>query len=217
MSSIYSPWANSAFWLLTLLLVLVVAGTPISLMIYMRTPYVTDVHKAVEQPIPFDHRHHVLDDGIDCLFCHYLADRSPWAGVPPTELCMGCHGQIWHDAPLLDPLRKSFFRDQPIAWNRVNGVPDFVFFNHQIHVHRGIGCSSCHGGIDEMPAVFPTQTMQMKWCLDCHREPEKFLRPLDRITDMDWHPSPREQRRIGLELKEQLGISPPTTCTACHR
>lgn len=217
MNRLYPPWANSLFWIGTGIVVVGVLSIPIGLMVYVRTPYITNVRKAVEQPIQFDHRHHVLDDAIDCLYCHHLADRSDWAGVPSTEVCLGCHGQIWHDAPLLEPLRESFFYDQPIRWNRVHGTPDFTFFSHQIHIHRGVGCSSCHGRVDEMAVVFATQSLQMHWCLDCHREPERYLRPPDKITDMDWNPPPLEQRRIGLEIKERLRIAPPTNCTACHR
>ncbi|HLV60911.1 MAG TPA: cytochrome c3 family protein [Fredinandcohnia sp.] len=217
MSSIYPPWANSLFWLFSAALVGGIVAIPLGLMIYVRTPYVTNQRNAAEQPIQFDHRHHVLDDGIDCLYCHYLADRSEFAGVPSTEVCLGCHGQIWHEAPILQTLRESYFYDVPIPWERVNAVPDFVFFSHRIHVQRGIGCPSCHGGVDTMPAVFPVATLSMQWCLDCHVAPERHLRPLDRITDTSWNPTPAEQLRIGTELEEHLGISPPVHCTACHR
>lgn len=217
MRFIYPSWANSAFWAATVVTVATLVGLPIALLVYVRTDYITDRRKQVEQPVQFDHRHHVLDDGIDCLYCHYLADRSPWAGVPPTELCMNCHGQIWHDAPILEPVRESFFHDRPIPWRRVNGVADFVFFSHEVHVHRGVGCATCHGRVDRMPAVFAQETLTMRWCLECHRHPERYIRPLDRITDMDWNPGPADQLRIGTELKEQLSIVPPTNCTACHR
>lgn len=217
MRPLFPPWANSALWAVTIALLVFVLGVPVAIMIYVRTPYVTDRTKEVEQPVPFDHRHHVLDDGIDCLYCHYLADRSEWAGVPPTELCMNCHGQIWGDAPLMQPIRESFFTGRPIPWKRVNWVPDFVFFNHEVHIHRGVGCVSCHGRVDEMAVVHAAETLHMKWCLECHREPEKFLRPLDQITNMDWALSPDEQLRLGRELKEKLSIVPPTTCTGCHR
>lgn len=217
MSSIYPPWANSLFWLLSSAVGLGIVSIPLGLMIYVRTPYSTNVRKAVEQPIQFDHRHHVLDDGIDCLFCHHLADRSDQAGLPPTDLCMGCHGQIWIEAPILQTVRESFFEDIPIPWERVNGVPDFVFFSHKAHVNRGVGCASCHGNVAEMAVVYPVASLKMDWCLDCHREPERHLRPLDRITDMNWSPPPLEQLRIGREIARELGISPPTTCTACHR
>ncbi len=217
MRPLFPPWANSAMWSVTILLLVGVLGLPIALMVYMRTPYVTDQFIEKEQPIQFDHRHHVLDDGIDCLYCHYLADRSPWAGVPPTELCMNCHSQIWNDAPLLEPLRESFFTGRPIKWARVNGIPDFVFFNHEVHIHRGVGCATCHGRIDQMAAVHADSTLHMKWCLDCHRRPELFLRPLDQITNMDWELPPGEQLILGRELKAKLSIVPPTSCTGCHR
>jgi len=217
MRPLFPPWANSALWAVTIALLVFVLGVPIAIMVYVRTPYVTNRGKEVDQPIPFDHRHHVLDDGIDCLYCHYLADRSPWAGVPPTELCMNCHGQIWGDTPLLQPVRESFFTGRPIPWKRVNRVPDFVFFNHEVHVHRGVGCATCHGRVDEMAVVHAAAPLQMKWCLECHREPERYLRPLDQITNMDWSLSPDEQLKVGRELKESLSIVPPTSCTGCHR
>ncbi|AKU90254.1 cytochrome c3 family protein [Vulgatibacter incomptus] len=217
MRPLFPPWANSALWAGTILLLAAVLGLPVAVMVYMRTPYVTDRLKEVEQPVQFDHRHHVMDDGIDCLYCHYLADRSPWAGVPPTELCMNCHAQIWNDAPLLEPVRESFFSGRPIKWLRVNGVPDFVFFNHAVHVHRGVGCATCHGRVDQMAAVHAAAPLQMQWCLECHRKPERFLRPLDKITDMEWQLPPDQQLLLGRELKEKLSIIPPTSCTGCHR
>jgi len=217
MRPLFPSWANSALWAVTLLLLAVVLGIPVALMVLVRSPYVTMETREVLQPIQFDHRHHVLDDGIDCLYCHYLADRSPWAGVPPTELCMNCHGQIWNDAPILEPLRESFFTGRPIEWARVNGVGDFVFFNHQIHVHRGVGCATCHGRVDQMAAVSAAESLHMSWCLDCHRRPERFLRPLDQITNMDWSLPPAEQLAFGREMQARLSISPPTNCTACHR
>lgn len=217
MSSIYPKWANSVFWAVTGITAATVVGIPITLMVLVRTDYVTGRKMEYEQPIQFDHRHHVLDDAIDCLYCHYMADRSPHAGVPPTELCMNCHGQIWHDAPMLEPLRQSFFDGLPIAWRRVHELPDFVFFNHQVHIHRGIGCVSCHGRVDRMPAVHAIATLDMDWCLDCHTAPERFLRPLDRITDMTWEPPLQEQLQIGARLKEEMDIQPPLHCTACHR
>lgn len=217
MRPLFPSWANSALWAVTILLLAVVIGTPIGIMVYVRTPYVTMQDREVEQPIQFDHRHHVLDDGIDCLYCHYLADRSPWAGIPPTELCMNCHSQIWHDAPILEPVRESYFTGRPIEWQRVNGIPDFVFFNHEVHVHRGVGCATCHGRVDQMAAVSAASTLHMRWCLECHRHPERFVRPLDRITDMEWSLPPQEQLALGRQLVEQLSIIPPTSCTACHR
>jgi hypothetical protein len=192
------------------------AGVPTAMVVWARTPYATGQYAMPDQPVQFDHRHHVGDDGIDCLFCHTDARRGPTAGVPATEVCMGCHGQIWNDSPLLEPVRRSAYTGEPLVWRRVNALPDFVFFNHAAHVNRGVGCVSCHGRVDRMPMVFQAERLTMRWCLDCHRAPERHLRPLDRVTDMAWWPAgtPAE---AGRALRARLGVEPPTHCTGCHR
>lgn len=141
-----------------------------SLWIFVRTPFVTARGWPVEQPVAFDHRHHVVDDGIDCLFCHIDAERSAYAGIPPTELCMGCHAQIWNDGPSLAPVRASWTSGQPIPWVRVHDLPDFTFFDHSIHVHRGFDCARCHGRVEDMARVHQEMSLTMGWCLDCHRD-----------------------------------------------
>lgn len=213
---LYPRWATSAFRLVLLSILLSLIAVPTFFIAWARTPYATDASDPVSQPVMFDHRHHTRDDGIDCRYCHYAVDRSPNAGVPATELCMNCHGQIWNQAPILSQVRKSFFSKEPIRWTRVFNVPDFVFFNHAIHVNRNVGCVSCHGRVDLMGQVYMPMAMTMRWCLECHRAPEEHLRPDERITDMEWVPE-RPAIEIGREIKAQKKIDPPTNCTACHR
>lgn len=215
MRPLFPRWSNSVLWLSLTLLGVGLIGTPLALIVWVRTPYVTGRLNPPSQPVQFDHRHHVLDDGIDCLYCHYLAVESPFAGVPPTETCLGCHGQIWNESPLLEPVRRSWDRGEPIAWNRVHRLPEFVYFHHAAHVNRGIGCISCHGHVEEMARVYAVAPLTMQWCLDCHRDPVPHLRPPEKATDFDWDPPDR--LAIARELNERLQIDPPTHCTGCHR
>ena len=188
-------------------------------MILGRSSYVTRAHEFVEQPVQFSHRHHVLDDGIDCRYCHTSVETSPFAGIPPTKTCMNCHSQIWAQAPILEPVRASFRDDRPMRWIRVHDLPDFVFFDHSIHVNKGVGCESCHGRVDQMPLMSQASSLQMQWCLDCHRKPEKFLRPREEIFTMGWVP-PEDQAVLGARLKKEYGIREEmvlTSCSTCHR
>lgn len=212
------------FWIAVALLLLIVLGTPTFLMIYVRTPQITGQFDPVEQPVEFDHRHHVGDDGIQCLYCHSLAEKSPTAGIPPTELCMGCHAQIWNESALLEPVRRSYFSGQPIRWNRVHDLPDFVFFNHSIHVAGGVDCENCHGQVGNMARVYQVEKLTMGWCLDCHRNPEEFLGgavspevgigATARGEVPGWKIIP-DSLSHGEIAKAY--VSRRTTCTACHR
>jgi len=185
-------------------------------LVWVRTPWATGQYVLFEQPVAFDHRHHVKDDGIDCRYCHDLAERSAYAGVPPSERCMNCHSQIWNESALLAPIRASFFADRPIAWRRVHALPDFVFFNHAAHVRHGVGCEECHGRVDEMARVYQVAPLSMHWCLDCHRDPAPHLRPLEQITTMGWEPS-GDRRTVGRELMRRYHVRELTSCTTCHR
>src|SRR4249919_3578548 len=153
-----------------------------------RSSYVTEVGVARSQPIQFSHKHHVGDDGIDCRYCHTSVETSASAGMPSTEVCMSCHKQIWADSPYLEPVRASFKTRKPLEWVRVHDLPDFAYFNHSIHVNKGVGCSTCHGRVDQMPIAYQASTLQMEWCLACHRAPERFVRPKEKIFDMAWRP-----------------------------
>lgn len=191
-------------------------GSVCFLMAWVRSPLQTLQFQRVDQPVLFDHRHHVRDDGIDCRYCHYDSERTQHAGVPETELCMGCHAQVWSTSPLLEPVRKSLAKKEPIHWRRVTLLPDFVYFNHRIHVHKGIGCETCHGRVDLMANVFAVTAMHMNFCLNCHRQPEKFLRPPELVTAMGYAPN-EPQAVLGARLRDQLSVKPPVHCSACHR
>jgi hypothetical protein len=216
MPALFPPWTNTAYRVVLTLLAVTIVGLPTALCIYVRTPYITDQRYPIVQPVEFDHRHHVQDDGIDCRYCHASVDRSPWAGMPPTATCMGCHGQIWNQAAHLEPVRRAFFTDAAIPWRRVHQLPDFVYFDHSVHVTHGVGCQTCHGRVDRMGKVFQVQPLTMGWCLGCHRNPEPHLRPLDQITSMTWTP-PGDPAALADRLARQYGIRHLTSCTTCHR
>lgn len=182
----------------------------------VRSPYATNAHVAVEQPVPFSHQHHVGDLGIDCRYCHTSVEDSSSAGIPSTKTCMNCHSQIWVGSDMLKPVRESYASGKSIEWTRVHNLADFVYFNHSIHVKKGIGCASCHGRVDEMPLTWKVHSLHMDWCLECHREPEKFVRPRDKVFDMTWTP-PDDQIEQGKKLVEEYGIQSKVYCSACHR
>ena len=197
--------------------VLSLAGGLILLaMVLGRSSYVTRANEYVEQPIQFSHLHHVTDDGIDCRYCHTSVETSPFAGIPPTKTCMNCHSQLFSTEPILEPVRASFRDDKPLHWVRVHDLPDFVYFNHSIHVKKGMGCETCHGRVDQMPLMQQVNTLQMEWCLNCHRNPENYVRPRSEITTMGYRP-PVPQSVIGPQLVKEYGINSLTSCSTCHR
>jgi hypothetical protein len=161
----------------------------------------------------------VVDDLIDCRYCHFNAERGASAGIPSTEMCLNCHAQIWNKSPKLEPVRRSYFTGAPIEWNRVHQLPDFTYFNHSIHVSKGIGCVSCHGRIDQMPAVTKVASLQMSWCLECHRNPAPNLRPRDQITSMTWQPpdDPAAAKTLAADLMKTYDVHSRVSCTTCHR
>jgi hypothetical protein len=182
------------------------------------SPYVTRVGVAPGQPVPFSHEHHVNGLGIDCRYCHTTVETSSFAGLPPTATCMNCHSQIWADAPMLEPVRESFRTDRPLVWTRVYNLPEFTYFNHSIHVQKGVGCASCHGRIDQMPLTQAAHPMLMQWCLDCHRNPAPSLRPRDQIFNMQWQPS-GDPQALGQRLMNEYNIKGTrrlTSCSTCH-
>lgn len=178
--------------------------------------FTTDVSVAIEQPVQFSHKHHVTDDGIDCRYCHTTVETSAFAGIPPTETCMNCHSRIWSTASYLEPVRASFRTGQSLRWTRVHDLPDFVFFNHSIHVNKGVGCSTCHGRVDLMPLTYKVNTLFMQWCLDCHRQPEKYVRPRDQVFNMTYA-APENQMELGERLVTEYKIQKLTDCVTCHR
>ena len=184
----------------------VLVGAALVLALEMtRSPYVTRVNVPLEQPVQFSHEHHVRGLGIDCRYCHVSVETAAFAGMPSTKTCMTCHSQVWTNAPLLEPVRASWRDDKPLQWSRVHDLPDFVQFNHSIHVQKGIGCYSCHGEVDRMPLMWKVHSLHMEWCLDCHRAPEKHIRPRDKVFEMsEWlPPDNRDRIEAGKELVEK--------------
>jgi hypothetical protein len=185
-----------------------------------RSPYMTRQNITREQPVQFSHKHHVGDDGIDCRYCHVSVETSSFAGIPPTKTCMNCHSVLFSDADYLEPVRESYRTGKPIEWVKVHRLADFVYFNHSIHVNKGVGCSTCHGQVDQMPLVFQANTLLMEWCLDCHRNPEAALREnLEDVFNMNWKP-PDNQEEIGKRLAEERRLRTTaelTSCSTCHR
>jgi hypothetical protein len=186
------------------------------LVLVNRSGYVTRAGVAIEQPIPFSHKHHANELGIDCRYCHTAVEQSASAGIPPTKTCMNCHSQIWADSPTLEPVRASFRTDQSIQWIKVHDLPDFVYFNHSIHVAKGIGCASCHGRIDQMNLTWQESSLQMEWCLSCHRHPEQHVRPRDQVFNMAWQPA-REDSGKQLVAEYNIHTEQLTNCSICHR
>ena len=182
----------------------------------VRSPYFTNQGLQREQPVPFSHQHHVGGLGIDCRYCHTSVEKSSFAGLPPTSTCMNCHAQIWNQSAMLEPVRESFRTDRSIEWNRVHDLPDFAYFAHASHVNKGIGCTTCHGRVDRMPLMAQAASLQMEWCLDCHRTPEKYVRPKEEVFNIAWEP-PANQLEEGRKLVAQYGIQTRTSCNTCHR
>lgn len=217
----------------TIFVVLIAAGGLLWAAIqFQRSPYVTYEKVVRPQPVPFSHQHHVAGLGIDCRYCHTSVENSNFAGIPPTKTCMNCHSQIWTGAKLLEPVRESFRSGNSLVWNRVNDLPDFVYFNHSIHINKGVGCNTCHGPVDRMPLMYNHASLQMEWCLDCHRAPEKYLRPREQVFNMRYEqPSTfkpvtvdgkdyKDQLSLGTDLvhKYQLrSVTDITNCSTCHR
>ncbi len=219
MPQIFQPRSNTIarFSIISVVLLLMGAGWGLHAVYW--SPFTTRVNVPLQQPVPFSHEHHAGGLGIDCRYCHSSVEKSPFAGIPPTETCMTCHSQLYTDAPMLAPVRESLVSGKPIPWQRVHDLPDFVFFNHSIHLDKGIGCSTCHGRVDRMPLTWQANTLYMKWCLDCHKEPEKFIRDRKEIFNMAWEPPPDQAER-GRKLAAEyhlLRAQEMTQCSLCHR
>ena len=181
--------------------------------------YVTRQTQTREQPVPFSHAHHVGGLGIDCRYCHTTVETSGFANIPPTKTCMNCHSQIWSTSPTLEPVRASFRTGNSISWTRVHDLPDFVYFDHSIHVNKGVGCETCHGRVDRMALTYQASTLQMQWCLDCHRAPEQYVRPRDQVFAMGYQPQ-GDQAAMGRRLVSEYKIQDArtlTSCSTCHR
>jgi hypothetical protein len=218
MPQIFSRRSNTVarVGILGILLLIVLFGWAADAIFW--SPYTTRVNMPIDQPVPFSHRHHAQQLGIDCRYCHTSVEKSAFAGVPDTETCMTCHSQLFTTAPLLAPVRQSLATQTPLRWNRVNKLPDFVFFNHSIHIVKGVGCATCHGPVNTMPLTWKSHTLYMKWCLDCHKQPERFLRPHDEVFNMTWKAPPGQMEK-GLALIDASHVVRfnLTDCSTCHR
>jgi len=223
--------------------VFVIAALAWVAMELQRSPYLTYAGVRKPQPVPFSHQHHVTGLGIDCRYCHTSVETSSFAGIPPTKTCMNCHSQIWTNAQLLEPVRASYRSGESLQWTRVNQLPDFVYFNHSIHINKGVGCNTCHGPVDQMPLMYQQESLQMEWCLGCHRDPGKNLRPREQVFNMRYQPPSTgnpvavdgktfmDQASLGAYLAMiykvrtgtlmtsdgQRSVSDITSCSTCHR
>jgi len=242
MAQVFPKSMNVVARVSLLVIPLLAAGGGVTLAALVRSPYITGADGPAEQPVPFSHKHHVAELGIDCKYCHTAVYDSATAGLPPTKTCMNCHQQIWQGADILAPVRDSYNRGIPIAWTKVHNVPHYTYFNHSIHVNKGVGCVSCHGQIDNQALIGQSKTLYMEWCLDCHRNPEKHLRPVSEVQNMrfsavgypkkdpktgeplkDDHGNPLtygSQAEMGADLKKAHNVreaSVITNCSICHR
>lgn len=213
--ALFPPWTNTAIRLAAGFIAVAIPGALSGLMIFVRSPLYTGQFVPVQQPLQFDHRHHVADTGVDCRFCHLTVETAASAGYPPTEVCMSCHAQVWNQSPLLAPVRASYFTGAALRWRRVHRLPDYVYFNHSIHLSKGVGCVTCHGRVDQMPAVMQVKSLSMAWCVDCHRDPAPHLRPQEHLTDLAWEPA--DALEVGRAVARDRDVHTRTSCTACHR
>ena len=216
MSQIFHRSANSLARM-SLVFVLIALGGGLWLLLTLgRSAWVTNAMVPVVQPVQFSHQHHVQTIGIDCRYCHTAVETSSFAGTPPMKTCMNCHLQIWSNSPYLEPVRAAYRDSRPLRWIRVHNLPDFVYFNHAVHIKKGIGCETCHGRVDKMPLMWQQNSLQMEWCLECHRNPEKYVRPRTEIYTMGYRPA-EAQETLGPKLVNQYAIASRTDCSVCHR
>ncbi len=220
MNQIFHPSMNTIARVSIFGGVLILIGLGMTVYFLVRSPYMTQVGLAREQPVPFSHLHHVDQLGIDCRYCHTSVEDSSFAGIPPTKTCMTCHSQVWTESPMLAPVRESFRTGQPVQWSRVHDLSDFVYFNHSIHLNKGIGCETCHGRVDQMPLAWKSETMFMEWCLNCHRHPGEFIRPRDQVFTMGWTGSAGQDQAMEsrqLVAEYNINVSQLDDCSMCHR
>lgn len=218
MPQLFRPYADSVARIVLVAIVVVPFLAIGVAYLIMRSEYITDQTITLNQPVPFSHVHHVGDLGLDCRYCHTGVETSPVAGVPPTHVCMTCHSQLYTQTAMLAPVRESIAEDRPIRWNKVNKLPDYVYFDHSIHIAKGVGCSTCHGTVDQMPLMRQAAPLTMGWCLNCHRDPTPYLRPQSAVFDPDWKP-PADQAEQGRKLlvKYLIDNHHLTDCSVCHR
>jgi len=219
MSQLFRPRANDLARLSLVAVLLLGVALAAAAPALMRSDYVTGANTNIEQPVQFSHAHHVGGMGVDCRYCHTSVETSSFANIPPTKTCMNCHSQIWVTSPFLEPVRASWRTGESLKWVRVHNLPDFVYFNHSIHIKKGVGCETCHGRLDLMPGIHQVNTLQMEWCLGCHRRPEAYVRPREAVYAMGYRP-PVSQAELGARLVKEYKIDSArrlTSCSTCHR
>lgn len=217
MANIFPKWSNSVPIKVVIALFLL-ATALVSGITYYATPKYLRVGYEPIQPVAFDHSLHVSQLGMDCRYCHTYVDRSHESNVPASSTCMNCHNQIQIDSPALAPIRESYHSGEPVPWVRVHMVPDYVYFNHAVHVNRGISCVECHGQVNEMEVVHQAKSLSMAFCLDCHRNPAESIRPLDEVYNLNWKPeNPEAQREQSKKWVHDWKVNPPKSCSGCHR
>ena len=214
MAQIFDRSSNALARASLVLTGLIVIALGVALDELQRSPWVTRQGQRPDQPVPFSHKHHVQGLGVQCQYCHVTAETSSYAGIPPTKTCMNCHAQIWTNAQLLEPVRQSWATGQSLPWIKVHDLPDYVYFSHEIHVHKGVGCASCHGRVDQMPLMYAQNTLQMEWCLDCHRDPAKNLRPTSEIYNMAWE-KPSSDRPVWCAVGDEKSGVPTAESLNC--
>jgi hypothetical protein len=216
MAQLFSKNANILSKVVLILIVSIVFGGLFGLALINRSSVMTYVGVVKEQPVPFSHKRHVGGAGIDCRYCHTTVETEAFAGIPPTETCMNCHSVLFLDSGVLEPVRTSYLTGNSLEWTRINDMPDHVYFDHSIHIKKGIGCVSCHGKVDEMEQMAKTETLFMEFCLECHKNPAKYVRPREHVFDMKWRPA-EDQETLGNRLVKEYKIESKLDCYTCHR
>src|SRR6266567_3918089 len=232
MAQIFDRSSNALARMSLVLTGLIVIALGVTLDELQRSPWVTRQGQRPDQPVPFSHKHHVQGLGLQCQYCHVTVEKSSYAGIPPTKTCINCHSQIWTNAQLLEPVRASYKSGESLQWTRVNQLPDFVYFNHSIHINKGVGCNTCHGPVDLMPFMYQQESLQMEWCLECHRAAQNHLRPRSEVFNMRYQQPAganpvvvdgqtyTDQLDLGTALVKKYkvrGVKDITTCSTCHR
>lgn len=215
MTQIFPEWTNK-LPIILIILPIVAICSGVGFFLYFGSPKFTDVGYQPEQPVEYSHKLHAGDLGIDCLYCHSNVEKAPVANIPATQVCMNCHTLVKADSDKLLPVRESWMTGKPIEWVRVHKIGEYAYFDHSIHVTRGVGCKSCHGNVAQMDEVIQKEPLSMGWCLDCHRKPDEHLRPPSEVTNMNWV-RPDNQLEYAAKIIKELKIKPPTDCSGCHR
>jgi Cytochrome c7 and related cytochrome c len=219
MPPIFPPRSNTFARVSIVVVLILLVVITLVLVHWLHSSTFNKVGVAVPQPVPFPHNFHVNIVGLNCRYCHESVDKSSFADIPPTQTCMSCHSQVALTNPILAPIRDSYATGKPVQWNRVNSLPDYVYFNHEIHIAKGVGCETCHGRVDQMTTDVKANTFYMAWCLQCHRDPAKYIRPVANVYDMGYQPQ-GDQATIGAQLVKEYNIMPPSqllNCSICHR